>query len=572
MALAGNREGAAVTADTPHIIAEHKPVQTIFGSRILGDRGPTLATVEHWKSLYYFNLYRLVLAVFFITVALSGARVGSLGIHSPRLFLIAAILYGLLGLVTLATINHGRPDYRVQAAVQITADLVLLTLMMHASAGVQSGLGLLMMVVVAAAGVVLGGRMMIFFAALATVAALSDNLVTLFVEHINRKDTPQIGILGIGLFATAFLFYGVTKRFIQTEELAERRGIDLVNLTEINQLIIDRMHSGVLAVAADGRVRLINDRARRMLGLSSRVSPRPPLHSLTPELSARFIDWRHQPRQPAAAFNVPATGLTVVPRFMALGEDGDTGALIFIDDSTEMVRQAQQLKLAALGRLTASIAHEVRNPLGAISHAGQLLAESSALTAEEDRKLVGIIGDQCRRVNSLVEGVMQLGRRDRLHRRVIAMGPWLREFASHFTETQGLDQGALSVEGPAMSVCMDPDQLHQIVFNLCANAMLHGRADSGGPVVRLRTASRADGSESSLDVIDHGPGIPAEAADKIFEPFFTTNARGTGLGLYIARELCEGNNGRLDYHEAEGGGSRFRITFAEAADCSGGGA
>jgi two-component system sensor histidine kinase PilS (NtrC family) len=278
--------------------------------------------------------------------------------------------------------------------------------------------------------------------------------------------------------------------------------------------------------------------------------------------------WLNKPGRPTSAFSVPATELTVVPRFIALGDGGEAGALVFIDDSTEMVRQAQQLKLAALGRLTASIAHEVRNPLGAISHAGQLLAESPALGAAEDRRLVSIIGDQCRRVNSLVEGVMQLGRRDRLRRQVIALQPWLEEFAGHFTDTQGLDRGALSVEGPALSVCIDPDQLHQVVFNLCENAMLHGHMGAS-PIVRLRATVRPDGSQPALDVIDRGPGIAPEAADKIFEPFFTTNARGTGLGLYIARELCEGNNGRLEYFPAEGGGSRFRITFAETADCDG---
>jgi two-component system sensor histidine kinase PilS (NtrC family) len=256
-----------------------------------------------------------------------------------------------------------------------------------------------------------------------------------------------------------------------------------------------------------------------------------------------------------------------MPRFVLIGDKQDSGALIFLEDTAILRHQAQQLKMAALARLTASIAHEIRNPLGAITNAAQLLGESAATPTGEEQRLLRIIGDQSRRMNVIVENVMQLSRRDHVNPKRVALGAWLREFVSQFCDSVRMPTDAIAVlEESPVRVCMDVDQLYQVVGNLCQNAFRHSGAFSGERSVELRYGS--DGGDPYLDVVDWGSGITPEVADNIFDPFFTTTPKGTGLGLYIARELCEGNGGRLDYYPGEGVGSRFRITFSKAEHCA----
>lgn len=218
------------------------------------------------------------------------------------------------------------------------------------------------------------------------------------------------------------------------------------------------------------------------------------------------------------------------------------------------------MKLASLGRLTASIAHEVRNPLGAISHAGQLLSESPALN-DEERRLTVIIEEHSRRVNSIVEDILRISRRRQSRTERIDMSRWLEDFRSEFLLRYNLAPADVVLElddGP-IAAGMDPDQLHQVLWNLCENGLRYSR---GSPLLLIRGGVQRDTGRPYVEVVDQGPGVAAEAREQLFEPFFTTEAAGTGLGLYIARELCESNQALLQLRYAGPGGSCFRIDFA----------
>ncbi|MCC6207964.1 MAG: HAMP domain-containing histidine kinase, partial [Gammaproteobacteria bacterium] len=208
----------------------------------------------------------------------------------------------------------------------------------------------------------------------------------------------------------------------------------------------------------------------------------------------------------------------------------------------------------------ASIAHEVRNPLGAISHASQLLAESPHLDPGDSR-LTEIIQDHSARVNAIIENIMQLSRRGRAHPEELMLKPWLNQFINEFTSGEGLAPGRVRLEVTPgdTRVQMDPGQLHQVLWNLCQNGIKHG---SAGGTLTLRAGIGADSNNPYLDVIDNGPGVDPKLQQQIFEPFFTTASDGTGMGLYIARELCASNQARLNYLANPLGG-RFRITFAD---------
>jgi len=224
-------------------------------------------------------------------------------------------------------------------------------------------------------------------------------------------------------------------------------------------------------------------------------------------------------------------------------------------------QQAQQLKLAALGRLSASIAHEIRNPLGAISHAAQLLRESEELS-RGDRRLSEIIRDHCKRMNGVVENVLETSRRRPPSPVRLNLSSHLADFAGAFRDSNEDAQICVRIEPHDTEVRMDKGHLDQVLTNLVGNAVRHSREHAGRPLVHLAGGIDARTERPYLNVIDEGPGVPDDMVDHLFEPFFTTAKSGTGLGLYISRELCEANQARLTYHRHEGGGACFRITFS----------
>ncbi|HEX6571406.1 MAG TPA: HAMP domain-containing sensor histidine kinase, partial [Steroidobacteraceae bacterium] len=236
------------------------------------------------------------------------------------------------------------------------------------------------------------------------------------------------------------------------------------------------------------------------------------------------------------------------------------------EDTSVVAERAQQSKLAALGRLSASIAHEIRNPVGAMSHAGQLLRDSPSLSPE-DRHLTEIIEKNGLRVSQIIENVLQLSRRDTTRQERFDAVEWLGGFVREYVETLQLDANRFDVDVPspqrALEVEFDPSHLHQVIWNLCDNALRHGGTATGPAIVELRVGRIASTERPFLEVSDRGAGVDPAQAERIFEPFFTSGHGGTGLGLFISRELCQTNGALLVYEPRPGGGSIFRVIFAD---------
>ena len=515
-----------------------------------------------WKPLGFLNVYRFILSAVFTVLLLTRDKPLYIGAFNPTFALWTAALYFAFSAACGFFIARRWPRFEVQTHVQISADILAITLLMYASGGAGSGVGMLLVVAIASGGIIMTGRTANFIAALATVTTLT---VEVFAD-LTRSFTPsypQAGLLGATFFATAFLAYVLASRARASEELAAQRGIDLANLAQLNEHVIQRMQSGIVVVDADLRVRLMNESAWFMLGMPA-VYNNAALGQLSAPLAEQLRRWRDNNALEPQMFRSAATNASLLPRFTRVGSPKTSGTLIFLEDSALLAQQAQQMKLASLGRLTASIAHEVRNPLGAISHAGQLLSESPQLNSS-DKRLTEIIQTQSRRMNAIIENVLQLSRRDRSNPQALVLKPWLTNFAAEFAHEHHIDARDMSVDinPPDIVIHADLTQLQQVLTNLCDNGLRHSVRRAGLPILELRGGITRESGGPFLDVIDHGPGIPPDIAQNIFEPFFTTEPTGTGLGLYIARELCEINRARLNYLPIPGGGSCFRINFTD---------
>ena len=531
---------------------------------------------QNWKFLRYYNLYRLAAALVAVTIGLFLEKLPPFGSASQDLYRIASLIYLATGLVGLYTIRRRNPVYDSQVTVYVFADMTLLTMIMHSSGGLASGVGLLLLVAVAGSAVMLGSqRMTVFYAALATIAALLEhswNALTGGDLALGVSGNyPQVGMFGIGLFATAFLGNTLAARLRATEALAERRGADLASMEQINDLIIQRMQAGVIVCDMAGTIRLLNEQAQKFLGIRAAEEKKSTLNDVAADLAIQLFQWLgNNPAQRVRKAFVSRAGYTLLPRFVTLGDAKDSVILIFLEDLGVLKQQAQQLKMEALARLTASIAHEIRNPLGALTNAAQLLGETTG--AEDDgKRLIKIIDEQSKRMNIIVENVTQLSRRDRVHPVRLALKTWLDEFIQHYSETSKVPVEAFTQYGvQGIEICADPDQMFQVIGNLCQNALRASPPFTGTALIKFQAGKGAGPEERPcLDVIDWGKGVAPETVDHIFAPFFTTTPKGTGLGLYIARELCEGNGASLNYHPGDGGvGSRFRVTFARPEECA----
>lgn len=514
------------------------------------------------RPLHLLSAFRLFISASFFLLYVTDNLITPLGSYNPEAFFTYSVVYLLLGIGIWLTLNTQSIPFTFKVWISALTDIILLTLLMHASGGIQSGLGVLIVITVASTSVILGGRTALGLAALATIVILIEQFY-ISLSYPVGNSYPFAGLLGTTYFATAILFIYVARRVRESEDLAARRGLDLANLAQLTQHIIQRMQTGVIVLDQNGDIRLVNESAAQMLHIEE-FQHYENIINVVPELATQWRAWVKDPNRDPEAIQIVSNPIDISPRFARIGDQPDAGAVIFLQDMAAMAQQAQQLQLASLGRLTASIAHEIRNPLGAISHAGQLLAESDNLD-ENDERLTEIISSHSRRLNTIVENVMTVSHRNQSHVELFNLNNYVDQFIHDYAIGHGLEKNLFYVKITPVTTMIrfDTGHLHQILTNLCQNALWHSQSSNEIPFVSLIGGRLETETRPYLDIYDKGPGVNAEAIEHIFEPFFTTETSGTGLGLYLSRELAEGNQAHLNYIDEGGGRRYFRITFQD---------
>lgn len=510
------------------------------------------------RELYLFALYRVFEAALLAMLVFSPA--GTL-ISEPRDRLLAqgvAVAYLPMALALLFASRRDRSALAWQALTGVAVDIVVGMLITHAVPGAASGVAMLLLFNVGAASLFVPLVAASGIAAGAAIALVGEYVWTSIGSAAGDRPIAEVMMFSVSYFAMIAVSNLMGRQVRDSHQRADMRSAEAANLSEINGLIIRRMRTGVLLVDGAGFVRLANEAALQLLG-DSDDTPRN-LGRVAPELGKRLQQWKRDGAQDDVPVQIGSdVQIEVLPRFVRLLADGET-TLVFLDDTSMVSRRAESLTLAAMGRFSASLAHEIRNPLAAISYATQLLEESADI-GESDRRLLQIVHQQCMRTNGIVESVLGLARRERARPEHIDLVGFVRAFIDDFKQTMPEDVDSLTMthQKPALPVLVDPRHLQQILVVLVQNALRYGRMP-GTParvVVRLELRDRMP----VMEVLDRGPGIPDGVSAQLFRPFFTTSEHGTGLGLYIARELSKSNAASLDYVAVPGGGACFRLTL-----------
>lgn len=511
--------------------------------------------------LKIYNYYRIFVGFALLITFEQNLFSTQLGILDQQLFWWLAVIYTAINIIgaALTWMLPGQWSSRqILISGWIGFDTLMLAAMMYSSGGIGSGIAALILITVVTGAILVTGRMATLIAAAASIAVLYEEFYLAISQTIFSYDFFQAGVFGAIYFTASLSIQSLSTRIRQNDIRALTQAVELADLERLNRQIIQRMRTGIIVVDPNDVVRMHNQSARALIGTGAHDD----LQHLPAALQQVLSEWRADSSRRAPPFRVSPATPEIRANFSAVRNEDTLGDVtIFLEDTGEVQQQAQQLKLAELGRLSASIAHEVRNPLGAISHAAQLLNESEELEPA-DARLTNIIINHCNRMNGVVENVLEMSRRKSPEPLRVNLKQHIEEFVHDFKQSRPEAELEVQVTPDDTEIRVDPRQLNQALTNLVDNGIRYSEENREGHRVLLAGGMDDASQRPYLNVIDYGQGVDPDQQPSLFQPFSTTANEGTGLGLYLSRELCESNQAQLSYSQADGGGSCFRILFA----------
>jgi len=538
--------------------------QSGFEDRLDNWRGRYARQMRNVATIY--DVYRIILPLVLLLTYIGTSATSILGTVNPNLFLQINLGYLVLGLLlaTLGILNKNLVREQHFLTAVFIADILILSFMAFLSGGVASGLSLLLIINIVFANTLLLGKIGVFIAAVATIAIIYSEAYLALTLTDPAAQFMQSGILGAILFATSLYIQFVSRRAIAAARLAVEQASSIVDLEKLNKEIIQHMRTGVMVINSRDEVVTLNDAARSLLqpmieGNQESYFPLPE------EFKKQIASWRANPLFQGEPIKIPDSNEHLQSNFAYLNSNSDSDILIYLENQSRIMQRIQQSKLASLGRLTANIAHEIRNPLGAISHAGQMLQEFDNLSSDENR-MVQIILNQSDRVNRIIEEVLDVSRHKEAVPTVIDLQHWMEDLIRLYEDSNRECDGIEYIyQGQPAKVKIISSQLERVFTNLFDNGIRYSQRAIGRSVVKVIVGAKDIGGghqQPFVSVIDNGAALDESATSRLFEPFYTTEAAGTGLGLYISKELCEANQATLTYNASDTGTSCFTVNFS----------
>src|SRR5690606_20311720 len=410
------------------------------------------------RELYLLAMYRTLEAAT-LALAVFGPLERAFGgeARDPALAAAATVTYLVASALLLVLSGRERVPLVAQVVVGLLIDIAVATLATHALPYAGPGIAMMLLFNIGAGALLLPLHMGLAAALLASGALVVQYLVVM-VDGAALRERPLAEVL---MFSVSYLAMATLTNFLgrdmrASRDLAQRRGAEAANLAEVNELIIRRMRMGVLMVDGTGRIKMANEAARILLGQAGAdargEAPRT-LPQISPALAMRVAEWRRTGQSDDTPLTVGDDANEVLPRFTRLLATDDN-TLIFLDDTALVSRRAESLTLAAMARFSASLAHEIRNPLAAISYATQLLEESRDI-GDSDRRLLQIVHQQCLRTNAIVESVLSLARRERAEPENVDLVGQVRSFIEDYRQTCPEENATLRQAGQRPKVPAD---------------------------------------------------------------------------------------------------------------------
>ncbi len=511
---------------------------------------PADVLVQGQRLLRYYSFYTLLLALMLIILDSLDTSNNIVAAADPRSFLFANTTY-VFWSVLMLVFSSSRLSTHPQYAVSFFfGDITLLIIMMQASGGLESGFSNLILVPMLISNLLVTQSLGYAVAAWTTIAVIYTQHIVPW--HFDEKEVFTSGLYGFFCFTLAFLTQTLSSKLNSTLDLTHLQAANINRLRKINKHVLYSLPNAIIACDRDDKILMSNHLAQQLFNCNEGDTLPSALMCLVKTHDCQNLRFEHNDHQ-----------LILKKSSLMNSLEGDY--VLVMEDAKHIAAEAQQIKLASLGRLTASIAHEIRNPLSALRHAAQLLAEAPDLS-KGDIKLTHIIEQHCMRINRTVEDILQISRRNHANTEVIKLKPWLEHFAEAFKQSS-TDTFLLEIScNPDYLVSFDPDQLQQILHNICGNGLRYALLNNPDDArIKIHAKQHLNGSVQ-LYLMDNGAGISEENQKNLFEPFFTTEHSGTGLGLYLCREICEANKARIKHivtsQKVDNLGTCFCLSFS----------
>ncbi len=553
-----------------------------------------------------YNSYRLAVSVFLMLMVHITSKVNN-GLMLPSLLQQTALsFYVLLSLILFGLFLVVTHQPRQQLLFGLILDIIILSLLLYANGAADLQLTMLYMVVVAASFLLLNSTQALIVTLLAVIFVIYQQFFYAIANSMSLVNLGDALLISASFLAVGFLSWSVSQRLVHVEGMALRQTHEVARLNTINQEVISQMINGMIVV--DKRyVVLANSAAYQLLGIEpeivSSINPDPTNKATRSQKSVKnseilnksgdknlpnpLITFQKQLVEQHSsliesyltlATNQSRTFIYELPKIVGSSTINklriqiiplkDASQLVLLEDLRREQTSAQQLKLASLGQLTASIAHEIRNPLAAISQASQLLMEEineqamtnddinndidndsnnrwlashSAVDLEDNHELYKMIFAQTKRVNRIIEDVLKLSRQQQPHQQLIEIANWMPLFVNNHFYSHDV---FLRIH-TQLIIQFDTHQLEQVLINLINNGLRYSSYAHSHAYVEVEIYGLQN--DVIIDILDAGDGVASENLEHLFEPFFTTDKTGTGLGLYLSQAFSEANHAQLSY-------------------------
>lgn len=543
----------------PHLLTKVQPAK--LQEHLKKQAVPTtflLSTNRIRQNGLIYGIYRLLAALFLLASdyatgepifngSIFGAIIGYLVSDFAALML---SIYLILSIVLLGVLYHFKKYIYRQVIAGLFIDMVLLTLLLYSSTARDLQIVVLYTITTAFCFMMVRlphAFIITFIAILSLILQQSYYAYTGLTGVFSLYDTVM---LSGGLVAVGFLSWSVSQRLVIAEKLAFENAKEITQLNTINQEVIREMVNGLLIFGTNDRLLLINEAASTLLRLpTSKQDTDASLFEIERELGIHhksFVDWyRYTKNSPIFYLNLPQFE-DLPPKSIRISKKYlPNGKLLILEDVNREENHAHQLKLASLGQLSASIAHEIRNPLGVISQASELLIESGDTIGQDNQELCQMIYQQTKRVNRIIEDIMKLSRQESPIQEPLDLAEWLPDFLAQYYADKSV---AASYHAPCR-ILFDPHHLEQIFINLINNALRHTKPVAGRDDVHIKI--HGENETVYIDILDNGNGVSQNDIPNLFQPFFTKNVGGTGLGLYLSQSFSRANQAQLIYIDSK---------------------